>query len=464
MFKTKRILLLIMMGCLLVHTGCTDAPTTSAVDDTNHSAILNNELPIKDTDIIKEVMRGEKDFFETGIGQNLNIKDLWKVVSSDSTVKAEVEKFTVIDLDGDGIDEVVLWIKANGIDYGCEILRYDGEDVYGYLMWYRAFNGLKEDGTFSFSGGAADSGFGKLKFEGKTCNTEKISYSESDYDSDDEITVSFFVNGEDTSKELFEMEIQKQDEKKDAVWYDFTDENIAAGQNEPAGELASQQDTAQIIMLNVLKEITGAESDSLEKQFFLYYQAHNYELAMMPVFEKNSLPNWDDLTLFVLLNNDNQMTIDGVQALTAETFTQTVTRFFGTVKYSDKSSKHMTFKDGIYTAVPGDTMRSGYFWLKEMDAVDSEYTATFDAFYFGDMDFTADYEQATPNQRAVRDQAGTKDFLQPLPFASAMLEILENEDYASILDVSETVTITFSLSNDPKNPLTYTSCSVQKSN
>ena len=67
-----------------------------------------------------------------------------------------------------------------------------------------------------------------------------------------------------------------------------------------------------------------------------------------------------------------------------------------------------------------------------------------------------------PNQKAVRDQAGSKDPLQPPKFADAMLEILSKDDYATALDVSETVTITFCLSGDSQYPLTYTSCRVQQ--
>ena len=237
--------------------------------------------------------------------------------------------------------------------------------------------------------------------------------------------------------------------------------------NEPEDESPPQQNAADKNadepLLDALKAITGEESDSLEKQFFRYYQLHNYELAMMPAFESSSLPNWDDLTLFVLLDNDNRMDVDGTQAMTYETFAQTVTRFFGMTDYSDKSSKYLLFEDGVYTAVPGDTVRSGYFWLKEMNVVSDVYTATFDAFYFNDLDYTSDYDEASQNQRVVRDRVGVRDLLQPSTFASTMLEILENEDYASILDVSETVTVTFSLSSDPKYPLTYTSCSIQKS-
>lgn len=227
----------------------------------------------------------------------------------------------------------------------------------------------------------------------------------------------------------------------------------------------SQQETtntdAITLLLNALQGATDTETDSLEEQFFRYYDAHNHELTMMPAFEKGHLPNWDDLTLFVLLNNDNRLTIDGSQALTADTFSQIVLRFFGKLEYQDESSKYLTFKDDAYTAVPGDTMRNGYFRLKQITTDGNEYTAAFDAFFFTDPDFTEEYEKATPNQRAVRDRAQTKDFLQPGDFANAILEIFMESDYASVLDVSETIIITFSLSGDSAYPFIYLSCEIQ---
>ena len=55
------------------------------------------------------------------------------------------------------------------------------------------------------------------------------------------------------------------------------------------------------------------------------------------------------------------------------------------------------------------------------------------------------------------------DALEP-KFAAAMLEILSKDDHAAVLDVSETGTITFCLSGDPRYPLTCTACCVQQSN
>ncbi len=658
--------------------------------DNNQGASDNTQAK----NMLKAVVAGDVNFFETGLDQELNIRDLKNAVSSDSTITVEVEEYTVVDLDADGIDEIVLWLSVNGVEnYGCEILRYHDEDVYGYLMWYRAFNCLKEDGTFSFSGGAMDSGFGKIVFDGKDFSTEKIAYSESQYGSDDEIIVTYFVNGEKVAHDQFEAEIQKQNKKPDSVRYEFDGSDISTlesnydfaevfaacvqggqaaetaelilrenhtealeycmkqfdkgildgltfdstgaemcmynfwkdydtilldnvvttpqqdwidwsqyvkklydlnGYDEEifdsdmicariyigifAEEVSSEHDNQAVVFYNIspydstldgeieqnengwyvfptvvgsfigydgekpvsvtayftptgtdmeqhkkqvgfsspawpqnpisvklsfaeedtlghlyfvftygdgatvtsklynvliehtdeytierlkdcLQVSTGAQSGNLAKQFFGYYQEHNYELSMMPEFE-GSLPNWDDLTLFVLLNSNDRMSVEGTQTLTSDAFAQTITRFFGEKEYTDGSSRYLAFEDGAYTAVSGDAMQNGYFWLKDLTCDGSSYTATFDAFYFTDADYTADYEQASSNQKAVRDYAGTKDGMQPSVFSSVMLEILEKSYYTDVLSVSETITISFVLSGDPEYPLIYTSCTV----
>ena len=76
-----------------------------------------------------------------------------QAVSPDDEAAVAIAAFTVIDLDGDSVKEVVLWLAVNGNEYGCEILHCQNEKIYGYLLPYRAFNSLKEDGTFHFRAG-----------------------------------------------------------------------------------------------------------------------------------------------------------------------------------------------------------------------------------------------------------------------------------------------------------------------
>ncbi|MGI6668952.1 MAG: hypothetical protein ACOX4M_05905 [Acetivibrionales bacterium] len=173
------------------------------------------------------VLQNKAPFFSIDAKKDINIAQLNLAVSSDSSVKAKVTKFAIVDLEKDDVPEVVLWLAVNGNDdFGFEVLRYHDGVVYGYTLPYRSFMDLKDDGTFSFSGGAADYGFGTVKFTEKGYAIDKISYSESGYDSSNNQIISYFVNRESAAKEDFLSAINKQSKKPAATWYDFTDDNI----------------------------------------------------------------------------------------------------------------------------------------------------------------------------------------------------------------------------------------------
>lgn len=109
----------------------------------------------------------ENDNFVCADWQNreVNLAGIKAVVTDEEDITVRVDKFTVVDLDGDGENEVVLWILYNGDSYyGFEVLHYQEGTVYGNTFTYRAFYDLKVDGTFHWSGGAANSGTGRLTF------------------------------------------------------------------------------------------------------------------------------------------------------------------------------------------------------------------------------------------------------------------------------------------------------------
>jgi hypothetical protein len=175
--------------------------------------------------LYKSVLLNDIPFFSDN--RELFISEISRVVSEDSSVKAKATKFALIDLDKDGALEIILWLVVNdNDDFGFEILRRKDDKVLGYTLWYRAFMELKEDGTFSFSGGAADFGYGTIAFTEDGYEVNKISYSESSFDSDNNQTVSYFVNQKKASNEDFLAAIDEQSNKKDVVWYDFSEENI----------------------------------------------------------------------------------------------------------------------------------------------------------------------------------------------------------------------------------------------
>ena len=67
--------------------------------------------------------------------------------------------FTVLDIDGDKIPEVVLELSIGNNPQDFEVLHYMNGAVYGYNIAYRGLMELKTDETFRYSNGASDTGW-----------------------------------------------------------------------------------------------------------------------------------------------------------------------------------------------------------------------------------------------------------------------------------------------------------------
>lgn len=139
------------------------------------------------------VLSDENTFYSHSYERDLFLSEYCTTWASNANIIVEIPQFAYLDLDGDLINEVVLWIKVNQTsDYGVLVLRYYNGDVHGYTFTYRQMFDLKEDGTFSYSGGGDYDGIAKLEYDG-----DQFSYSYS------KITDS------------------SQDKKTDVVWYVF---------------------------------------------------------------------------------------------------------------------------------------------------------------------------------------------------------------------------------------------------
>lgn len=148
----------------------------------------------------RAILLGEGDFVNIDHSDQdirLNIENIKEVVSDEDWVTAKVIKFTIIDLDGNGENEIVLWIQANEReDYYIEILYFQDQEVYGFTLPYRGFRDLKTDGTFYSSGGMDNRGIRRLRLSERGYAIEDVSDSES------------------------------QEEKTDVEWYDLTPDNV----------------------------------------------------------------------------------------------------------------------------------------------------------------------------------------------------------------------------------------------
>jgi len=205
--------------------GCKNTGESSPAPSDNSSPSTQSDASPMST--YKSVLQNKTQFFSTDAKKNLNISQLNQAVSDDDSVKVKAIKLAIADLENDEIPEVILWLDVNTNEYyGFEVLRYRDGVVYGYTLPYKSFMDLKDDGTFSFSSGTADSGFGKVKFTENGYSIDKITYSESSDNSGNNQITSYFVNNQSASEEDFLSAINKQSDKTAITWYDFTDENI----------------------------------------------------------------------------------------------------------------------------------------------------------------------------------------------------------------------------------------------
>lgn len=127
--------------------------------------------------------------------------------------------FAVVDLERDGLPEVVLWMALEDNPYvGYDVLRWEEGTVISYSEVYRSLKGLKQDGTYFYSSGAFDHGVGMCAGFGEDgLNTTNLTWRSGE---------EYFVNNRPASADKFNAALTAQDEKPDVVWFECTDENI----------------------------------------------------------------------------------------------------------------------------------------------------------------------------------------------------------------------------------------------
>ncbi len=171
------------------------------------------------------VLQNQAEFFSTDVNKNLNISQLNQAISSE-VVTVDVASFAVIDIGHGGVPAVILSLNVNGNGYGVEVLSYQDGIVYGYTFSGRQFGDLRTDGTFVASGGAADVGICTIAFDKNTYLIDKFTYSESNTDSENNMSVSYFVNHQSATEDEYNAAFSQWQKIPYVTWYDFTAANM----------------------------------------------------------------------------------------------------------------------------------------------------------------------------------------------------------------------------------------------
>lgn len=182
---------------------------------------------------LETVLLEDGAFYDTDFGTDTTLSRLL-AENAPEGCQLEVESFAVIDLDRDSTAEAVLRLTLNpGSIYGYEVLcRSRAGTVCGFALTERQFLDLKDDGSFSYSGGISNSGFGFL-FVSAADPTDKpfwytdpIAYMESCLDQDGMEYTDYYLRYQSITQEEYQAALACQQGKKNADWYPFTQENL----------------------------------------------------------------------------------------------------------------------------------------------------------------------------------------------------------------------------------------------
>ena len=180
---------------------------------------------------MKEFLDGEREFSLMGAG-NLTVDRLAEAFFGPDPEyqyarNVTVSKVAIIDLDRDGLNEMVVWPSLNGDDSieavsvpGYLILRRQGDTVYGYNPPYRGFYQLKADGTFGWSSSAFEGGIASMSFDGDQYELNNISWF--DIVGDAQLD-RYFVEGRKATREEFLAADDAQKAKHEPTWYAYQD-------------------------------------------------------------------------------------------------------------------------------------------------------------------------------------------------------------------------------------------------
>ena len=181
------------------------------------------------------VLLGQSQFmlFQDESGYFLSMDDVPALICADDDPQVKITSFTVVDMDGDGMDEVLVWVCGKyGDNSGYLLLRQENGAVYGTIFnahnnWSnRWFIDLKTDGTFECQD-VLDRWYSisKLSFTargGVGISGLTVTRNDPDYDLESFMTIQKEVAREKD----WQAALEAQNGKPGAAWYEFNTENI----------------------------------------------------------------------------------------------------------------------------------------------------------------------------------------------------------------------------------------------
>lgn len=125
--------------------------------------------------------------------ETMDIKRYVKYNSEDGVFEWKVEDIRVFDLDGDGVQELIIQWAPGGIA-NLLILHCEKGEFYGWEIMYRGFEGLQTNGVYVSSGGAGANRWKRIRFDNGSW-LEEVLFEEN--------WGEYYVNGEAVDEDTF---------------------------------------------------------------------------------------------------------------------------------------------------------------------------------------------------------------------------------------------------------------------
>ena len=169
------------------------------------------------------ILSGSGEFVSAESGKTITIGQIQEGVPVVEGATVSVPNFSVVDMDADGVEELVLALMVNDeIQYGCEILRYHKGAVYGYTEWRLPMQDLKTDGTYFLPSTGSRYAVCTAEFDESRWNVKLLAEYRFVTARDDSIDPEYYINGEPATLEAWTEAYEQQQRKNTVRWYDLT--------------------------------------------------------------------------------------------------------------------------------------------------------------------------------------------------------------------------------------------------
>ncbi len=202
----------------------------------NYNSGMDSPMPYPD------VLESRR-FYSVDLEKSLNLNTFMEEAVEPGFVGPgyEASRYAIVDLDGDGVNELILWLGQEGVGLNYLIFHEIDGTLYGYIGGYKSVRDLKTDGTFydryifSQEWDRQGMGYSRISFTKTGLEFHPFTYELSlpgDLpEADKYIRV---VNGETVDAEAYLAAVAAQEAKPGVTWYELLIQDPDAASTQPS--------------------------------------------------------------------------------------------------------------------------------------------------------------------------------------------------------------------------------------